>query len=257
MDVSTSLIGAGALAAFGGTVFWGVAYAGMNRVYSSNRTASLMRLQNKKGGEEKQAKGPIKTQAFISLVRAKFGQSEQKRDSFSYALIECTDGLCDALGSGKSLAQALAELDPSKDKTLRSLLESMQSRVAYGESPGRVFREVSAVSESPAFKTLGTAISVHYGAGGNLRELLSEFSAQQREGLLFRQNLKTQTAQGRLSVKLVGFVPPILLVAMSIFMPGYLDVFFSSHVGRLMLFSALALDVIGFLLVYRLMKVPV
>lgn len=257
MDAVTSIVGVGGLVTFGSAVYCLIPYAALRRLASQRRASSINRLEISKGNGNQAVQLIAKLKRAISRVKLRLGSSGQQQESFEHSLVECSDALSDALGSGKSLTQGLSELPAPKNKELETLFRTMSNRIAYGESPEQVFKEVSATSESPAFKTLGTAISVHYGAGGNLRELLSEFSDQQREQLLFRQSLKTQTAQGRLSVKLVGLVPPILLGVIGVVMPGYLDVFFISPSGRLMLGTALLLDAIGFFLVFRLMRVPV
>ena len=70
-----------------------------------------------------------------------------------------------------------------------------------------------------------------------------------------KEELRTKTAQGRLSSRIVALVPFVLLGILSIFSPGYLVEFLSSPLGICLFALAMLLEVAGVLLVRRALAI--
>lgn len=170
-------------------------------------------------------------------------------------LIILVEELIDSLKASKSFAQALQMSVSHMQPPMKEHLEKVASLMACGMPADEAFSQGMKNSTVQEAQALSAALQVQYRTGGNLMVLLTEFASQFRQSLLFNQNLYTQTAQGRLSVKVVAVVPPLLIAAMSLISPGYLDCFFSSSFGRGLFVGAISLDILGLFLVKRLMSV--
>ena len=72
-----------------------------------------------------------------------------------------------------------------------------------------------------------------------------------------KRTLKTQTAQAKLSAQIVTIMPFALIGVFSLLSPGFLDPFFESALGVVMLLCALGMQVLGVFLVRRLLRVEV
>ena len=72
-----------------------------------------------------------------------------------------------------------------------------------------------------------------------------------------KRTLKTQTAQAKLSAQIVTIMPFALIGVFSLVSPGFLDPFFESSLGIILLICALAMQVIGISIVRKLLKVEV
>lgn len=172
-------------------------------------------------------------------------------------MIEFLDSLSDSLKANKSLGQAFQSFKLVCKKPLKPVIEQTVALMACGLFPDQAFCEATKSIEIQEIQALGTALQIQYKTGGNLNNLLAEFSNHFREAILFEQNLKAQTAQGRLSVKVVGIVPPLLIVVMNLIVPGYFSSFLSTSLGRLLFGFALIWDLIGLLLVRQIMSLSV
>ena len=64
------------------------------------------------------------------------------------------------------------------------------------------------------------------------------------------------TAQGRLSAVVIALLVPVSLGLLSMF-PGYTDVLFNTTVGNLVLIAAGVLELIGTVIVMRLIRIEV
>lgn len=172
-------------------------------------------------------------------------------------LIELVEEISDALKAGKSLGQSLGQAAKHTDEPMRSLLNKAVRLMACGVQADRAFSQAIEAGAFEEARTLAAALQIQYRTGGNLNVLLAEFASQFRQDLLFEQNLKTQTAQGRLSVKVVAVLPPLLVVVMNFISPGYLNSFMGSNMGRSLFVLALVLDALGLFMVKKIMSVSV
>jgi tight adherence protein B len=171
--------------------------------------------------------------------------------------IDFADGLSDSLSAGHSLSQAVLASFENPKEPLGGLIEEMVGLINYGFPADVAFEKCARETSMSELHTLAAAIRIQYQSGGNIRNVLAEFSSQMRQNLLFEQNLKTQTAQGRLSVRVVGFVPPLLAIAMNFLMPGYFSAFLADPTGRILFYLAVGLDLVGLLAVRNIMRISI
>jgi len=87
-------------------------------------------------------------------------------------------------------------------------------------------------------------------------EMIREIAGLVRQRVELEKEIRTLTSQGRLSAVVIALLVPVSLGILSIF-PGYTDVLFETTVGNLILISAGVLEVIGALIVSRLIRIEV
>lgn len=182
---------------------------------------------------------------------------KKERQLMRTQMVEFLDSLSDSLKANKSLGQAFQNFCVVSKKPLKPIVEKTVALMACGIAADQAFCEASKSVEIQEIQALGTALQIQYKTGGNLNNLLAEFSNHFRESILFEQNLQAQTAQGRLSVRVVSVVPPLLIVVMNLIVPGYFSSFLSYTLGRILFGLALILNLIGLVLVKRIMTLSV
>jgi Flp pilus assembly protein TadB len=102
---------------------------------------------------------------------------------------------------------------------------------------------------------LVTAIAIQRQVGGNLSEVMDNISDTIRDRISIKRELKTLTAQGRLSGYIMALIPVILGVVLSLLDPDYLSVLFKTRIGNTILILALAGEAAGFLIIRRILNV--
>ena len=70
------------------------------------------------------------------------------------------------------------------------------------------------------------------------------------------KEVRTMTSQGRLSAVVIALLVPVSLGTLSMF-PGYTDVLFDTTIGNLVLITAGILELIGGVIVIRLIRIEV
>jgi len=97
-----------------------------------------------------------------------------------------------------------------------------------------------------------TSILIQREAGGNLAEKLDSLSRIIRARFKFRRQVKIHTAHGRMTGTVIGVAPFIAGVAMYLFNPDYMEPLVFEPMGRLMLFGAFIMMLIGFFFIRRI-----
>jgi len=102
-----------------------------------------------------------------------------------------------------------------------------------------------------------TALLVQKETGGNLAELLDELSRLIRERFKIYREVKTRTAQGRMTAGILVALPFVMLVVMNFVNPDYVGILFTDPIGPILLGIALGLQVLGTLIIWKIVHIEV
>jgi tight adherence protein B len=102
-----------------------------------------------------------------------------------------------------------------------------------------------------------TAILVQKETGGDLTEILARAAYVIRERIRIQGEVRTRTAQGRLTGWILSLLPIILLVLINLVSPGYSDILFHDPVGKDLLYAGALLIGVGALIIRKVVDVQV
>jgi len=102
-----------------------------------------------------------------------------------------------------------------------------------------------------------TAIMIQRETGGNLSELLEKVAYTIRERFRIMEDLKTLTLSSRWSAWLLCGLPIFLAIYMSVLNPTYMEVMWRDPRGHNLLFVAAAMQILGMLMVQKIMKIKI
>ena len=102
-----------------------------------------------------------------------------------------------------------------------------------------------------------TAVLIQRETGGNLAELLEKVAYTIRERFRIMEDLKTMTLSSRWSAWLLCGLPIFLAVYVTFMNPGYMDVMWRDARGNKLLAIAAIMQVLGMLMVQRIMKIRI
>ena len=104
-------------------------------------------------------------------------------------------------------------------------------------------------------KLFVTAILLQRETGGNLTEILENISHTIRERFKLIGQMKIYTAQGRMSGLIIGSLPIVFVLIMSVLNPDYLKPLIQEKMGHYFIASALILQIIGFIWIRKIVKI--
>lgn len=135
----------------------------------------------------------------------------------------------------------------------RRLFEQQRFGVPFAEALMGMVDRVDLVD----VRIFATAVLVQREVGGNLAEILDNISAMIRSRFKIRRQLRTYTAQGRLSGMVVGVMPIVVGAAFYVLNPDYIMLLFRHPLGRLMLVMAITLQIFGYFWIRKVVTIEI
>ncbi|HEY0152568.1 MAG TPA: type II secretion system F family protein [Longimicrobium sp.] len=177
--------------------------------------------------------------------------------SFEEQLPEAIDLLGRAIRSGHPLSAGLRMVAEESGQPVggefRRVFEEQKFGLPFEDSLTGLAARVPLVD----VRILVTAVMIQRDVGGNLAEILDNLSHLIRSRFTIRRQLRTYTAQGRMSGYVLGILP--IAVGFMIFAlnPEYIMTLFKEPIGRAMMWSAAALQFLGFLWIRRIVDIEI
>ena len=111
--------------------------------------------------------------------------------------------------------------------------------------------------ESEDLDLVLTAVLIQRQVGGNLAEVLDGISHTIRERIRIKGEIRTLTAQGRISGMIVGALPLVIGLVLSVINPKYIGALFINPIGWAMLTAGVISMVIGIALIKKIVDIKV
>ena len=102
-----------------------------------------------------------------------------------------------------------------------------------------------------------TAILIQREVGGNLAEILDKISYTIRERFTLQRQIRVYTAQGRLTGYNLAALPILLGLAIAALNPEYMAILYEEPMGKVLIAAAAVLQLLGFLLIRRIIDIEI
>lgn len=175
--------------------------------------------------------------------------------AFEKQLPPAIDIICNALKAGYTFQLAMNTVakeleDPISEEFLMAFSETQ-----YGVPLSTALKNVAKRTASKDIELLEVAVSVQTNVGGNMIEILQNISRSLREKHDLEADIQAKTASGKLTGILLAVLPIFLLIALSFLNPEYVSLFLNERNGRLMLAFAAGWELLGFLVIRKILNV--
>ncbi len=166
------------------------------------------------------------------------------------------DRLADSLQAGYSLSQAVEFFAPNLSEPSASEMTLILTQMQIGFSVEQALEALYHRRPNKDVQLLVEGVKLQRQVGGNMVEMIRDIAGLIRERVDLENQIRTMTAQGRLSAVVIALLVPVSLGLLSLF-PGYTDVLYRSTIGNLVLIAAGVLELIGAFIVMRLIRIEV
>jgi tight adherence protein B len=102
-----------------------------------------------------------------------------------------------------------------------------------------------------------SAVLLQKRTGGNLAEILDKLAYVIRERFKLRGRIRAVSAHGKMTATALSLIPVAVAVLMFYTNPDYVKFFFTDDVGQIMLGSAVVLQLIGYGIMQKIVKIEV
>ncbi len=172
--------------------------------------------------------------------------------------------LANGLRAGSSFLQAVElvtrETRPPVSTEFQRVIREVNLGLPLDDALANLARRV----RSDDLDLMTTAIAIHHSVGGNLAEILDTIAFTIRERVRIKGEIKTLTAQQRLSGYVVGFLPVGLVLIMSVIAPTFMAPMLQKPpellglpAGMFILAGGGIMMLIGFVLIRRIVDIEV
>jgi tight adherence protein B len=160
----------------------------------------------------------------LRLPRMYIGMAATRRvNAFNDQLGDTLNLWVNALRSGYSVLQAMetiaTELPPPVSREFERVVQEVRLGLSLEQALDNMYRRVP----SEDLDLVITAVNIQREVGGNLAEILDTISFTIRERVRIKGEIRTLTAQGRISGWIISLLPIGLALLLNVMNPGYVS----------------------------------
>jgi tight adherence protein B len=207
------------------------------------------------------------TAIIVALVSAVVGYNlpkiyltrrrKSRIDKLNSQLPEALMIISNALKAGFGLLQALNNASDQLEHPISTELSRTIHEMNIGSSAEEALVGLSERSGSYDLDIVVTAILVQRTVGGNLGEILDTVGDTMRERIRIKGEIQTLTAQQKLTGIVIGLLPIAVGALFTVLSPGYINPLFSTVIGKVMIGIAVVLEVVGVMIIQRVLNIEV
>lgn len=179
-------------------------------------------------------------------------------------LVRISDQLPDAIDlmgramrAGHAFPNALKMVGEEMPEPIGIEFRTLFDEINYGVSLQDALLNLLARIPSPDLQYLVVAILIQRESGGNLAELLDNISAIVRSRIKLMGEVRTLSAEGRLSAWILSGLPFVAALVINLVNPGFMKVLWEDPAGLNLVYGALILMAFGVWWMSRIIKIRV
>lgn len=171
----------------------------------------------------------------------------KRRSTFADQLDDTLQLLASSLRAGHSLPAAVNAVAAEAEAPTSEEFGRLLNKHRLGFDLGQAIEECAERMACEDLAWTAQAVTIHREVGGNLGEVLDHVGDTIRERNGIRRQVRTLSAEGRMSANVLIALPILIAVVLSVLSPTYLTLFFTTPIGWLMIGVSIVLFAIGVL----------
>lgn len=179
----------------------------------------------------------------------------KRQQLFNTQLSEALIVMGNCIKSGYSFQQAMEsvakDMQPPISNEFSTVLREMRFGVGLEESLNHMVTR----THNPDLGLLVSAVITSSQVGANLTDILDNISSTIKDRIKIRNEVRVLTAQGRMSGLIIGLLPVVIALVLMLMNPEFIKTFFEDPLGKIMLAVGAVLEIVGFLVVRKVVDV--
>ena len=168
---------------------------------------------------------------------------------------EAIDLIARALRAGHAYTTSLAMVAEEIPAPVGTEFRLLYDRQNYGMPLDEAMKDLADRIPLLDARFFVTAVLMQRETGGNLAEVLDNLSTVIRERFQVKRQVRVLTAHGRITGWILSGYPPALAVAMFVMSPGHLNMMVEDPLCIQMIIGAVTLQIIGTLIIRKLVNI--
>jgi len=181
----------------------------------------------------------------------------RRRNAFTEQLGDCLTTMANALRAGYSFQQAMEVVAREMEPPISDEFVQVNREVAMSVPLDTALEAMGKRVGSGDFDLVVTAVLIQREVGGNLAQILDTISDTIHERIRMKREIMALTAQGRLSAWVLILLPFAMALFMFLFAQEQLMVLLTDPIGQLAMLAAFVFELIGYVVIQRIVDIEV
>lgn len=202
--------------------------------------------------------GPLMGMLGVILPRIWLKNAQKNKiQRFNDQLVDALLILANSLKAGFSFMQALDLVSREMPDPIARELQFSLREMNYGTPTEQALLNLNDRIGSDDLDLLITAILIQRQVGGNLAEVLQSIHGTIQDRMRIKRQIKTLTAQGRMSGYVIAALPFGIAAILTLMNPSYMVLMVTKPLGWAMIGGGLTSELIGFLIILKIITIKV
>lgn len=189
------------------------------------------------------------------LYRAK--RRDKRMGAIEEQFPDALDFLARSVRAGNAFSIALELLGEEAGEPLQSEIVKVVREMALGSSLEEALMGLIKRIPLLEVRMFVAAVLLQRETGGNLSEVLTKLAMSVRERLRLRGQVRAASGQGRLTARVLTVMPVAMLLMLKVVSPSYLNTLLDDPLGRNLLGLAAISQILGYIVMQKMIKVDV
>jgi tight adherence protein B len=192
--------------------------------------------------------------AFLPLWFVNF-MAKRRVGKFEEQFPEAIDLLARALRAGHAFTTGLSMVAEEMPEPVGTEFRLAYDRQNFGMPMAEALKSLGDRVPLLDARFFVTAVLTQREAGGNLAEVLDNLASVIRDRFKVKRQVRVITAHARITGWVLALLPPCLGVALTVLSPNHMSLLWTDPIGIKMMVVAIVLQVVGTLLIRKLVDV--
>jgi tight adherence protein B len=185
------------------------------------------------------------------------GKKRSRITRINQQLVDLLGLVSNSLKSGYGLMQSFEFASRQMQPPIAVEIKRMLRESNLGMSAKDALNALGERIDSSDLDMVLTAINIQRTVGGNLAEILDKVASTMRERERIRGEINTLTAQQKMTGIVIGGLPVFMFAIFMVMNPGYMSLLITETIGKAMLGAAIALQLMGYFAMRRIMAIDI
>ena len=194
---------------------------------------------------------------FILLITLTRASLDRRISDLRNSIPDTLRSMSTCFGAGYTIFQTFSHISLESKGAIKRLFSKCTNILQTGGSISSSLECLKNVKDVPELSFLAVALDVQHQTGGSMKPVIESAKDMVENKLELMRMLQVQTAQAKLSARIVMILPFGLIAVFSMISPGFLNPFFSSFFGVFLLLVACLMQAAGIILVKKMLNVEI
>ena len=190
----------------------------------------------------------------LLIVKALY---ERRCNAFTDQMVDALTIMANGIKSGSNATTSMARVVDIMGNPLSQEFNQVLLQNQVGQKFGDALNDLGERIPRPDVQMFVTAINILEETGGNLGETFETIVTTIRERQKVEKKIQALTAQGLMQGLIVTMIPFILAMVFFVIDPGYIKPMFTTTLGLVLLVAMLGLQIIGGVLIKKIVTIKV